>query len=249
MQQQHALLAGLTGGLAGYEVAPGFDLATGWGSVDVAKLVAAAANAGGSAAASASTGSFTMGTSGTSLSVSAGATSGNAMTVFATGSNGFAGVVSVSCSVTAQSTSTLAPGCVVSPAMTSSTAVPSGSATVTVSTQAASSTGSSCGSGGGAAVVRLSGLAFAGICVLLLPAARRRDLRGLLMVIATAAGMSVMTGCGGGATAAATTTPSCAAQATGKNRWRLHHASRHRQEREYHNKHQLHRDRQLAARL
>jgi hypothetical protein len=64
----------------------------------------------------------------------------------------------------------------------------------------------------------LSGLALAGLCVLLLPVARRRglrrELRGLLMVVAAAAGMSVMTGCGGGAAAAATGSPSCAALAT-----------------------------------
>jgi hypothetical protein len=66
--------------------------------------------------------------------------------------------------------------------------------------------------------VRLGGLAMAGLCVLLLPVARRRglkrELRGLLMVVAAAAGMSVMTGCGGGSAAAATATPSCAAQST-----------------------------------
>jgi len=34
-------ISGLTGGLAGYALTTGFDLATGWGSVDVAKLIAA----------------------------------------------------------------------------------------------------------------------------------------------------------------------------------------------------------------
>ena len=86
---------------------------------------------------------------------------------------------------------------------------------VTVGSQAAAnSTGSTCGSGGGAQNVRLSGLALAGLCVLLLPVARRRDLRGLLMVVAAAAGMSMMMGCGGGAAAGATGSPSCAALAT-----------------------------------
>ncbi len=40
--------AGLTGGLTGFEVAAGFDQSTGWGSVDAAKLIAAAMAAGGS---------------------------------------------------------------------------------------------------------------------------------------------------------------------------------------------------------
>jgi hypothetical protein len=212
--------AGLTGGLAGFEVAAGFDESTGWGSVDGAKLIAAAMTSGGGSGSSASAGSFTMGTSPGSLSVTAGATTGNTVTVFATAANGFTGMVSLSCTVTAAGTATLLPGCAVSPStLVLSTAAPSASGVVTVSSQAgANSTGSSCGSTGGAANVRLGGLAVAGLCVLLLPVARRRglkrELRGLLMVVAAAAGMSVMTGCGGGSAAAATATPSCAAQST-----------------------------------
>jgi hypothetical protein len=60
----------------------------------------------------------------------------------------------------------------------------------------------------------VSGLALAGLCVLLLPMARRRglrrELRGLLMVVAAAAGMSVMTGCGGGSRGVMGS-PNCAA--------------------------------------
>ena len=44
--------AGLTGGLAGFEVATGFDQSTGWGSVDGAKLIAAAMTAVGSGSGS-----------------------------------------------------------------------------------------------------------------------------------------------------------------------------------------------------
>jgi hypothetical protein len=206
--------AGLTGGLAGFEVAAGFDQSTGWGSVDAAKLIAAAMAAGGSSG-SAGAGSFTMGTSPGSLSVAAGATTGNTVTVFATAANGFTGMVSLSCTVTATGTAVLLPGCTVSPGtIVLSAAAPSASAVVTVSSQAgANSAGSSCGSNGGAANVRVSALALAGLCVLLLPVARRRDLRGLLMVVAAAAGMSVMTGCGGGSAGAAAGIPNCAAQA------------------------------------
>ena len=212
--------AGLTGGLAGFEVATGFDLSTGWGSVDAAKLIAAGATAGGGSGSSTGAGSFTMGTSPGSLSVTAGAATGNTVTVFATAANGFAGMVSLSCSVTATGTAVLAPGCAVSPStIVLSGAAPSGSAVVTITSQAgANSTGSSCGSTGGAATVRLGGLALAGICVLLLPVADRRklrrELRGLLMVVAAAAGMSLMMGCGGGGSGAVTGTPSCAVQST-----------------------------------
>ena len=206
--------AGLTGGLAGFEVATGFDQSTGWGSVDAAKLIAAAMTSGGSSGAPATAGSFTMGTSTGSLSVAAGATTGNSVTVFATAANGFTGMVSLSCTVAATGTAVLLPSCAVSPStIVLSTAAPSASGVVTVSSQAgANSTGSSCGSSGGAANVRVSGLALAGLCVLLLPVARRRDLRGLLMVVAAAAGMSVMMGCGGGA-AGASASPNCAVQA------------------------------------
>jgi hypothetical protein len=210
--------AGLTGGLAGFEVAAGFDQSTGWVSVDGTKLIAAAMTAGGAGSGAGSgTGSFTMGSTPGSLSVAAGATTGNSVTVFATAVNGFTGMVSLSCSVAATGTAVLVPGCVVSPStLVLSTAAPSASGAVTISSQAgANSSGSSCGgTGGGAATVRLGGMALAGFCVLLLPVARRRDVRGLLMVVGTAVGMSVMTGCGGGSAAAATGTPSCAALAT-----------------------------------
>lgn len=211
--------AGLTGGLAGFEVGAGFDESTGWGSVDAAKLIAAAMTTGGSAAGtSSSSGSFTMGATPTSLNVTAGRTSGNTLTVFATAANGFTGVVQMSCTVTpAQGTAALLPSCSVNPgSVTLSTAAPSGSATVTIGSQAGSAASSTCGGTGGSptTAVKLGGLAFAGFCVLLLPVSKRRDLRGLLMLVAAAVGMSVMTGCGGGVTAAATASPSCAAQGT-----------------------------------
>jgi subtilase family serine protease len=207
--------AGLTGGLEGYEVATGFDEATGWGSVDGAKLLAAALTAGGSASAEATTGSFTMGTSATALRVAAGATSGNSVTVFATAANGFTGMVSLTCSVAAQGAVSLAPNCAMSPStVTLSGAAPSGSTAVAIATQAASpASQSSCGSGG-SSNVRLGGLALAGLCVLLVPAARRKNLRGLLMMVAAVVGMGAMTGCGGGAMGAGSTTASCTAAGT-----------------------------------
>ena len=213
---------GLTGGLAGFEVATGFDQSTGWGSVDGAKLIAAGMTTGGGGSGGSGSGSpsgagsFTMGSSPGSLSVAAGATSGNTVTVFATASNGFTGMVSLTCTVTATGSAAVLPGCTVNPGtLVLSSAAPSASGVVTISSQAgASNTGSTCGSTGGAANVRVSGLALAGLCVLLLPFARRRELRGLLMVVAAAIGMSVMTGCGGGSAGAVTGSPNCAALGT-----------------------------------
>jgi len=206
--------AGLTGGLAGFEVAAGFDQSTGWGSVDGAKLIAASMTAGGGSSPAKTAGSFTLGSSPGALSVTAGATTGNTATVFATAANGFTGMVQVSCTVTAQGTAALLPSCAVSPpTLVLSASAPSASGAVTITSQAAANSTGSCGStGGGAMNVRLGGLALAGLCVLLLPVARRRDLRGLLMVIAAAAGMSVMTGCGGGSAGMVGGSPSCAAQ-------------------------------------
>lgn len=206
---------GLTGGLAGFEVAAGFDQSTGWGSVDAAKLIAAGMTAAGGSGTASGAGSFTMGSTPGALSVTAGATTGNTVMVFATAANGFAGMVSLTCSVTATGAAAVLPGCAISPGtLVLSTAAPSASAVITVSSQAgANSTGSTCGTTG-AASIRVSGLALAGLCVLLLPVARRRglrcELRGLLMVIAAAAGMSVMTGCGGGS-GGVTGSPNCAA--------------------------------------
>jgi hypothetical protein len=60
----------------------------------------------------------------------------------------------------------------------------------------------------------VAGLALAGLCILLLPVARRRDLRGLLMLVAAAVGMSVMTGCGGGSAGAVGGSPNCQAIGT-----------------------------------
>jgi subtilase family serine protease len=215
--------AGLTGGLAGFEVAAGFDQSTGWGSVDAARLIAGAMTAGGGSASSAGAGSFTMGSTPGSLNVTAGATTGNTAMVFATAANGFTGMVSLSCSVTATGAAALVPGCAISPGtVVLSTAAPSASAVVTITSQAAANTaGSSCSgsTGSGSANVRVSGLALAGLCVLLLPVARRRglrrELRGLLMVVAAAMGMSVITGCGGGSGAVSTASPNCAAVTAG----------------------------------
>ena len=210
--------AGLTGGLAGFEVATGFDQSTGWGSVDGAKLIAAAMTAVGSGSGSGSgsstgPGSFTMGTS-PGAECGGGRDDGQHGNGVCDGGewvyghgvaellgngdrNGGAGAelcgesidggVECCCSQRKRSGGDCVPG-----------RSEQHGKFVRVDWRRGD--------------VRLGGLALAGLCVLLLPVARRRDLRGLLMVVAAAAGMSVMTGCGGGA-GAATGSPSCAAQA------------------------------------
>lgn len=206
--------AGLTGGLTGYEVAAGFDLSTGWGSVDGAKLIAGAMTSGASAGSN--PGSFALGESSGALKVSAGAVNGNTVTVFATSTNGFTGTLSLSCTIAAQSAVALLPSCSVStPTVVLSTGAPSASTVVTISSRAAgSNAASTCGSSG-TANVRVGGMALAGLCMLLLTVPRSRglrgELRGLLMVVAAAAGMTVMTGCGGGAATSATPIANCAA--------------------------------------
>jgi hypothetical protein len=83
-------------------------------------------------------------------------------------------------------------------------------ATVAIVSQATAN--SSCSTGGASANLRTGGLALASLCLLLIPASRVRRLRGLVMLCVAAAGMSLMTGCGGGITTAASS--SCAAPAT-----------------------------------
>jgi subtilase family serine protease len=81
----------LTGGLAGYVVTPGYDQATGLGSLDVANLLAAATGVPNPPG-------FTLATSSAALDFTAGAISGNTETLTLTSVNGFAGTVALACS-------------------------------------------------------------------------------------------------------------------------------------------------------
>jgi subtilase family serine protease len=103
-----------TGGEIGYSAGPGYDVASGWGSVDVSALVAVwdgPANPDFSLAASSS--SLTIGSGGTSTD-----------TITATAVGGFSGTINLSCSVTGLSTTT----CSLSPASLTG----SGTSTLTI---------------------------------------------------------------------------------------------------------------------
>jgi subtilase family serine protease len=115
----------LTGGLAGYALTTGYDLATGWGSVDVGNLIAAIGS------------SYTLTpASGTLTVASPGATTGNTYMVTATSVNSFAGSVPLSCMVTynGSGTSTDLPTCSLAPSSVVLTANGTANTTITIHT-------------------------------------------------------------------------------------------------------------------
>jgi subtilase family serine protease len=189
----------LTGGLAGYLVATGYDQATGLGSLDVANFIAAAS--GGSTGGSGTTGSFTLAVNPSTQSVTpvANTTSTSTWTLTGTSAGGFTGTVALTCTVapvTAQP-----PSCAVSPGTL--TLMPDETGTTTVSLTLAGPY-SSCltnavrsQSGGLNGSV---GVALAGLLLLVLPVRRWRVLRGVALVGLLAVGLGLMSGCGGSST-------------------------------------------------
>jgi subtilase family serine protease len=190
-------VSSLTGGLGGYVVTAGYDQATGLGSVDVAKLLAAATSGGGSG-----TGSFTLAANPSTLSVTpvANTATTSVWTLTATSVSGFSGTVALSCAVTPASSQP--PTCSVTPGSVSLAAGGTGTATIAVTSEGPSSNcltaSARTGWLGGS-----SGTALAGLMVLLLPVRRRRGLRGLAMVCLLAAGLGTMSGCSGSSTTVA----------------------------------------------
>lgn len=199
--------AGLTGGLAGFTVNTGYDQVTGWGSVDAGKLLAAAtaipAASTTTAASSNNPGSFALTSSASTLSLNAGTDSTTSVKVVT--SNGFVGTVGLSCTVAASpgTSANMLPTCTMSQtsvALAGAKGAATANATVAIRSQATPN--SSCSTSGTQANVRVAGVALGGLCLLLLPAARVRRLRGLVMVLIAGAGLSLMTGCGGNVTTA-----------------------------------------------
>ena len=170
---------------------------TGLGSLDVAKLLEAAAGGGAG-----STGSFTLAANPSTLSVTpvANTTSTSVWTLTAASVSGFTGAVVLGCTVTPASSQ--APTCSVTPGSVNLAAGGTGTATIAVVSVgptnnclvAAARTGWLGGS---------SGAALAGLLVVLLPVRRRRGLRGLVLVCALAAGVWTLGGCSGSTTTAA----------------------------------------------
>ncbi len=192
-------VSSLNGGLAGFSVGPGYDQATGLGSVDVAKLLSAAVSG------DATGGSFTLAANPSALSVApqAGATSSTNWTLTATALQSFAGTVALSCAITPLTSHP--PLCSVSPASLSLNQAGSQTATVSLVAQ---------GSSGGCLAQalpaeprqlqpgRMEGLALAGLLLFCLPIRRRRSrwqdaLRRLRFVCLLGVGLGCLSGCGG----------------------------------------------------
>lgn len=165
----------LTGGLAGFEVGPGYDLATGLGSIDAANLVDALARIPPS---------FALSSSG-SITVARGGVSGNTAVISVTPSAGFTGTVSLSCAVTtAPPGAQSMPTCSIPDAVTVSGPSPA-TATLAVLTAAAG------------AMLSLPGAGSVLACACLFAVPRRRRARlGVLALLL--AGIVSTVGCGDG---------------------------------------------------
>ncbi len=181
----------LTGGLAGYTVANGYDQATGLGSLDVSAVLGAVTGSG-------AVPGFSI--AGTGVTVTAGATSGNTTSLNVTPLNGFTGNVALTCTVALASgaVGTALPTCAVSPGSVSLAANGAANATLTLSTQAASGCTQvllrpAFGAAGG-------GLALATLLLVFLPSRRRRPAVAL-MALAAVGVAGTLSGCGGGGSA------------------------------------------------
>jgi pseudomonalisin len=190
----------LTGGLAGFPLTTGYDLATGWGSVDVGNLLAAI------------TSSYTLTPAAGTLTIaSPGAATGNTYSVTATSVNSFAGTVPLSCTVAynGAGTATDLPTCSLSPSSVVLTANGTANSTVTINTTVAHAAGS-----GNAAKLRYQRHYGAGgvlACMLPcmifgLPLGLRGRQRRVSLLCALAAAFALcggLSGCGGGTPAPA----------------------------------------------
>jgi subtilase family serine protease len=192
----------LTGGLAGYVVTEGYDRATGLGSLDVAKVLAAAtAGVGGNNGV----GSFTLAANPSTLSVTpvANTTSTSTWTLTGTSVSGFAGTVVLSCAVTPLTN--VPPACGIAPGSLTLAADGTATATISLTSEGPSN---NCLTNTASGRVRwldgsgrgLGGVALAGLLLLVLPVGKRRTLRGLALVCLLALGLGSMSGCGGAAT-------------------------------------------------
>jgi subtilase family serine protease len=190
----------LTGGLAGYVVATGYDQVTGLGSLDVANFIAAASGGSGG---SGTTGSFTLAASLSTASVTpvANTTTTSTWTLTGTSVSGFAGTVALSCAVTPVSAQP--PICAVSPGNLTLTAGGTGTATISVTSAGPySSCFTSSVTGRSGWLNGTSGVALAGLLLLVLPV-RRRALRGVSLACLLLVGLGLVSGCSGSSTSIA----------------------------------------------
>jgi pseudomonalisin len=182
----------LTGGLAGYLVGTGYDLATGLGSLDVAHFIGAAG--GGVGGGGGTTGSFTLTATPSTLSVTPVANTTTTSTWTLTGKSlgGFAGAVVLSCSVSPVTSQP--PTCGVAPGSLTLAAGGTGTATLSVTSQGPYS---SCLTNSAANWRGMGGVMLAGVLLLLVPLRRRRKLHGVALMLLLGLGLGMMSGCSG----------------------------------------------------
>jgi subtilase family serine protease len=215
----------LTGGLAGYLLTAGYDLATGWGSIDGNNLLNAVSPGFSIAAAPAA------------VSLTAGATTGNSATLTYTSLGGFAGVITQGCTVTYTGSGTPIhlPTCSFTAATVTLPANGAVTGTITIASTAP-------GGGGGSASAMIGGassralflrnpakarnspvrtafpaMALAALLLGLLPGRRPRLnlLRSLAMVGAIAIAAASLSGCGGGSSSSSTSSSSTPGSTSG----------------------------------
>jgi pseudomonalisin len=187
----------LSGGLAGDVVTTGYDEATGLGSVNVGNLLGASEVSVGS---NNGVGSFTLAANAATVSATPAAnmTTTNSSTITGTSVGGFVGMVVLSCAVTPATNQP--PTCSVSPSSLSLTANGgANSALAITSAGPISNCLTSTASRRSTGLRGFSGVAMAGLLLLLLPVRRRKALRALAMVCLLGAGLGALSGCGGDA--------------------------------------------------
>jgi subtilase family serine protease len=215
----------LTGGLAGYLLTAGYDLVTGWGSIDVNNLLNAVSPG------------FSIAAAPSSLTLSAGAATGNSATLTYTSLGGFAGVITQVCTVTYNGSGTPIhlPTCSFTAATVTLPANGAVTGTITIASTAP-------GGGGGSASAMIGGassralflrnpagarnsaartafpaLALGALLLGLLPCRRMRLnlLRSLAMAGAIALAAASLSGCGGGSSSSSTSSSSTPGSTSG----------------------------------
>ena len=116
----------LTGGVAGYAVTAGYDLATGLGSLDVSNFLAAAAQPAVT---------FTVTPATTAITLVAGATTGDTDTITLASQDSFAGTVALTCEVT-NASGTAEGTCSLAPTSATLTSGGTGTSVLTINTTA-----------------------------------------------------------------------------------------------------------------
>ena len=152
-------------------------------------------------------GAYSFTPSATTLNVSAGATSGNTANIAISPATGFAGTVTMACSVVYNGVgaSTYAPTCSLAPLTVTIGGTTSASTVLTLSTTVPHAVQGPVSAGLKPMQMPRNGVSmiFAAMLLCLLPIRRRVPWRALGVVLLMAAGLASISGCGGGSTAAA----------------------------------------------